>query len=336
MTHRKICSFALLFSLLVAGLIATAASPSGHGVLVVANQGEHTLLVVDPASRTQLASVTVGVNGHEVAASKDGRFAYVPIYGNSVVGRPGTDGSTIDIVDLHTHKLAGSIDLGKPVRPHCAKFGPDGLLYVSAELANAVYVVDVNTRKVVGEIPSGQPETHMLVIAPDGSRAYTANVGSGSVSALDLKSRKLITTIPVAKRVQRISVSVDGHRVFTHDQDSPRIAVIDTTTNKVASWIELPSVAYSSAPTPDGKFLLAASSAGKLFVIDLATLKVTKSADVPSTSGELSVMPDGTVAYLSCPQAGIIAVYNLRSGAFEEPIKLSKGVDGLEWLPASE
>jgi len=44
---------------------------------------EHTVLVVDPESRRELAKVVVGVNGHEVVVSKDGRFAYVPIYGNS-------------------------------------------------------------------------------------------------------------------------------------------------------------------------------------------------------------------------------------------------------------
>ena len=76
------------------------AGPEGSGLLVIANQKEHTVLVVDPDDRRELARVVVGVNGHEVMVSKDGRFAYVPIYGNSGVGRPGTDGSTIDVVDF--------------------------------------------------------------------------------------------------------------------------------------------------------------------------------------------------------------------------------------------
>src|SRR3984957_16670792 len=118
---------------------------SSKGLLVVANQFEHTALIVDPDARKEIAKITVGINGHEVAIAPDGKFAYVPIYGNSGVGKPGTDGDHIDIVDLHTHALAGHIDLGKPVRPHCAKFGPDGLLYVSAELDNAIYAVDTTT-----------------------------------------------------------------------------------------------------------------------------------------------------------------------------------------------
>src|SRR3979490_748389 len=110
---------------------AKPAPPAG-GLMVVANQKEHTLLVVDPDNHRELAKISVGVNGHEVIVSKDSRFAYVPIYGNSGVGKPGTDGSTIDVIDLQGGKLAATIDLGKPLRPHQPTFGPDGLLYVSA------------------------------------------------------------------------------------------------------------------------------------------------------------------------------------------------------------
>ena len=195
---------------------AKPAPPAG-GLLVVANQKEHTLLVIDPDNRRELAKISVGVNGHEVIVSKDSRFAYVPIYGNSGVGRPGTDGSTIDVIDLRERKLAATIDLGKPLRPHRAELGPDGLLYVTAELANAVDVIDPSTRKVLAEIPTGEPQSHMLVLSSDGRRGYTANVGAGSVSVLDLLKRDLITTIPVAKSVQRISISADGLRIFTHD-----------------------------------------------------------------------------------------------------------------------
>src|SRR5947207_10082981 len=93
--------------LLTSGVLRVAKSaPPAGGLLVVANQKEHTLLLVDPDNRRELAKIVVGVNGHEVMASKDGRFAYVPIYGNSGVGRPGTDGSKHDVIELNTQKHA--------------------------------------------------------------------------------------------------------------------------------------------------------------------------------------------------------------------------------------
>jgi DNA-binding beta-propeller fold protein YncE len=310
---------------------AKLGAPAG-GLLVVANQYEHTVLLVDPEKRAAIAKISVGVNGHEVITSKDGRFAYVPIYGNSGVGKPGTDGSTIDVIDLQEGKLAGNIDLGKAVRPHRAEFGPDGLLYVTAELASAVDLVDPSTRKVLAEIPTGQEQSHMLVLSPDGQRGYTANVSAGSVSVLNLAKRSLITTIPVAKIVQRISISADGLSVFTHDQDAPRIAVINTATNKIANWIELPNAAYASEPTQDGRWLLALSMVAKrLFVVDLQTRNVVRSLEVPKGSSEILVRPDGQIAYVSGTGAGKIAVINLRSWEMEESIELTPGVDGLAW-----
>ena len=306
--------------------------PASQGFLFIANQGDHTALVVDLGSRKVLSKIGVDINGHEVAIAPNHHFGYVPIYGNSGVGKPGTDGSTIEVIDLHAGRAVNIIDLGKPLRPHCAKFGPDGLLYVSAELSNAIYVVDPATGKTVAEIPTGAQESHMFVLSPDGKRAYTANVGSGSVSVLDLQNRSLVTIIPVAKTVQRISISTDGRFVFTQDQDAPRIAVIDTATNKLARWIDLPAVAYSSTPTPDGKLLLANAPSGKLFVINLSSENVAGTYPIPEALGEIAVNAAGTRAYVSCPQKGTIEILDIRASKLESPLVLTPGVDGLVWF----
>jgi len=331
--------------LVLLALAATLAMPlgaraqSGSGFLAVANQVDHTALLVDLSTNAVLAKVEVGVNGHELAVSPDRRLAYVPIYGNSGVGKPGTDGHSIDIVDLQKHALAGHIDLGKAVRPHCAKFGPGGYLYVSAELASAVYIVDVNARKVIGEIPTGAIEAHMFVLSPDGHRLYTANVGAGSVSVLDVDNRKLLKVIPVSRQVQRISISPDGRHVYTHDQDSSRIAVIDTATSEVREvrdWIKLPASVYSSAITSDGRSLLANSTSGKLFVWDLQTGKLANTFDIPPANGEISINSSNSRAYVSCPSAGNIQILNLQTWKLEVPLTLTRGVDGLAWFATPE
>src|SRR5207245_6481338 len=132
-----------------------------------------------------------GTTGHEVAASPDGKLAYVPIYGNSGVGKPGTDGSNMVVIDIAARKVVGNVDFGHGVRPHCAVFGPkDGLLYVTTELDKTITIIDPKTLKIVGTIATGQPESHMLAIAPDGGRGYTANVGPGTVSIVALQPRK--------------------------------------------------------------------------------------------------------------------------------------------------
>jgi DNA-binding beta-propeller fold protein YncE len=315
---------------------ANSAPPSSHGLLVVANQREHTALLVDPDTRKEVAKISVGVNGHEVTVDKEGRYAYVPIYGDSGVGKPGSDGNSIDVIDIKARKLAYSIDLGKPLRPHDPHFGPDGLLYVTAELSQSIDAIDPKTRKIVAEVPTGQDESHMFVIRPGPDRvtAYTANVHAGTVSVLDLGQKSLIKTIPVSKIVQRISIQPDGLYVFTHDQESPRIVVIDALSNAISTYIDLPETVYSSEPTPDGHYLVAGGMKGHIFVIDLHTRKLFKTFDAPTALAKTLVRPDGNVAYISFLTAGKIIVLDLKNWKLLPSIDLTPGVDGMDWAAA--
>ncbi len=108
-----------------AALTAAATPPPPRpitGFLLVANKGEHTLGIIDPVAGKQVAVIDEsGVTGHEVIASPDGRTAYVPIYGNSGVGRPGSDGQTMDVIDIASRKRVATIDFGRPERPHCPR-----------------------------------------------------------------------------------------------------------------------------------------------------------------------------------------------------------------------
>jgi YVTN family beta-propeller protein len=312
----------------------SAINETSKGWLLVANKADATLGIVDPATGQQVAVVPEGgITGHEVVASADGKMAFVPIYGNSGVGRPGTDGSSIAVIDLATRKVSAHIDLGKGLRPHCAVIGPkNGMLYVTTELAEAITVIDPHTLKVTGTIPTGSAQSHMLAISTDGKRGYTANVGPGTVSAIDLEAKKVIAVIPVSSETQRISISTDNRMVFTADQKQARLAVIDTATNTVKSWVTLPDVAYGTAVTPDGKWLLITQMAtSKVVVLDLATMKIAKTFDVLPTPQEIIVRPDNKRAYISCDKSAKIAVLNLETWRIDTPIATGNGTDGLAW-----
>lgn len=315
-------------------LSAAVAAQSSSGLLLVANKGNNTLGIIDPVAGKQIAEIPEeGVTGHEIAASPDGKLAYVPIYGNSGVGQPGTDGSNMVVIDLAARKIVGNVDFGKGVRPHLPMFNPkDGLLYVSTELEKSITIIDPKTLKIVGAVPTNQAESHMFAFTRDGRRAYTANVGPGTVSVLDLDARRVVTVIPVSGQVQRISLSVDDTMAFTSDVTKPQLAVIDTATNKVKTWVPLPGLGYGSAATADGKWLvIALPLVPAVAAVDLTTMKVAHTISLPVRPQEVLISPDQKVAYASVDHEAKIAVISLSDWKAEKFIDAGPNVDGLAW-----
>jgi DNA-binding beta-propeller fold protein YncE len=309
---------------------------AGAQTLLVVNQGDSNTSIVDPVSGREVATVadhTPGVHGHEVAASANGRMAFVPIYGSSGVGKPGIDGREMLVIDIPSRAIVGHIDFGHGVRPHYPVLDPlSGLLYVTTELDKTVTVVDPQTKKIVGTVPTGQPESHMLALSHDGRRGYTANVGPGTISVLDLQGRKTIVVIPVSGNVQRISISADDKWVFTADQTKPQLAVIDTATDHVKRWIELPGLGYGTAATPDGNWLLVAIPSKNLVaVVDVKKMEVVRRVEVANSPQEILIRPNAKIAYVSCMGSGQVAVVDLTQWKVQKLIAAGKGADGLAW-----
>lgn len=304
-----------------------------HAHLLVAQKGDASLGIVDPAAGKLVGSVPEGgFTGHEVTASPDGRFAYVPIYGDSGVGKPGTNGTKMVVIDIAAKKIVGDVDFGKGVRPHMPIFGKDGMLYVTTELNQTVSIIDPKTLKIIGSIPTGQPESHMLALSHDGKHGYTANVGPGTVSVLDIPGRKEVGIIKISSHTQRIAISPNDHWVFTADQAKPQLAVINTATNKVSAWVPLEGIAYGTAPTLDGKFLVVTiPTQNKVAIVDLNTMKVARSVDTPPDPQEVLMRPDGKVAYVSCVGSHKIAEVDLASWTVKRTIEDGPNSDGIAW-----
>ena len=318
-------------------LLAIAADSKPAGTLITANQGDNTLSFIDLASGNVAA--TVGEEGrvkvHELLLLPDGKTLFAPIYGDSGVGKAGSDGSELLVFDVPTRKVIHVIDFGKGLRPHDPVYDAKRkVVYVTTEIQQAITAVDAKTFKVLYTVPTGQPESHMFILSHDGRFGYTANVGPGTVSVMDMEAHKLITTIPVAAHIQRIAISNDDKTVFVSDTGTPRLAAIDTATRAVRGWVDLASQGYGAAATSDGKYLaICMPNAGAVGLVDLQSMKMIKKIDVSGKPQELLLSPDGTRAWASTFGPSQVAEIDTASWTLTRELPAGPRNDGLAWTP---
>src|SRR6185312_4919458 len=90
----RVAALAASTSALLAGQ-ARAQQGGPIGTLVVSNMNDNTATVIDAGSGRVLATLPTGEGPHEVAVSRDGRWAVVSNYG--VRGKPGNSITVIDV-----------------------------------------------------------------------------------------------------------------------------------------------------------------------------------------------------------------------------------------------
>src|SRR4030095_4250759 len=99
-TRKLLVALALAF----AETILSAQTPSP--ALLILNKNDNTLSIFDPAAKKAVATVSTGEGPHEVAASEDGKLAFVTNYG------PRASGNTLSVIDISARKELGRLDLG--------------------------------------------------------------------------------------------------------------------------------------------------------------------------------------------------------------------------------
>jgi YVTN family beta-propeller protein len=110
------------------------------------------------------------------------------------------------------------------------------------------------------------------------------------------------------------------------------MAVIDTATNKVKTWVPLSGLGYGAALTTDGRWLLMPIPDKNLVdVVDLTAMKVAHTVAVGADPQEVLASPGGKVAYVSCMGSNQVAEIDLATWKVTRSIATGKGSDGLGW-----
>jgi YVTN family beta-propeller protein len=176
--------------------VATIELPEGarpHGLkalsdgrLLVTAEGLKELFIVDPKARRVTARVpTARETSHMVAASADGKRAYVANIGSG----------SVTVVDLGEAKVIKDIPTGEGAEG--IAITPDSReVWVVNRSADTVSIVDTKTLEVAATLKVPQFPIR-IKITPDGKRALVSCAKSGDVAVIDVVGRKEVKRIPI-------------------------------------------------------------------------------------------------------------------------------------------
>jgi DNA-binding beta-propeller fold protein YncE len=140
------------------------------------------------------------------ALSRDGRWLYVASAGR----RSDHRGGTIAVIDTASHKTVDFIAVDEA--PENLAVDPEGLLYVNHYHSNSICVVDPGTHCGIAIALDDAPID--VAVRPDSVFIYTANLHS--VTAIHT-SPAATESVAIGELQRRISISVDGRRLYATD-----------------------------------------------------------------------------------------------------------------------
>ncbi len=311
---------------LVTALGAAAPSPA----LLVLNKADNALAIVDPVSGKVMGLVPTGESPHEVAASSDGKLAFVANYGSQ------NPGNTISVIDLSARKELRRVDLGPLGRPHGLDFA-DGKLYFTSEAAKLIGRYDPVSNKVDWMVGTGQDGTHMVILSKDSRLIFTSNGGSNTISEMEQVGGRTgwtETQIPVGKRPEALDLSPDGKEFWTAHGGDGGVSIIDVAGKKVIQTLDVHTKGSNRLKfTPDGKMVLISDDAGgELVVLDAGTRKEIKRIAIGKGPEGILIVPDGSRAYIACSRDNQVAILDLKTLEVMGHLSTGKNPDGMAWV----
>ncbi|MCI0707353.1 MAG: beta-propeller fold lactonase family protein [Ignavibacteriae bacterium] len=340
-----------ILSLMTGSLFAQSGTPASRqtaptvvGTLIVLNKSDHTVTLIDAASKKSLATIPTGKHPHEVAISPDGTLAVVADYGNGP-----NPGNTLTVIDIPGMKQLKTVSLGDYRRPHGIEWVKDNTVAVTVEANKALLLVDIQEGNVLHAIVTGENVSHMVVVTKDLSKAFVANIGSGTTTVLDLNANKKLADIETGAGAEGIAITPDGKEVWVTNRSANTVSVIDAATHNVLATLESKAFPIRVKITPDGKHALVSSAqSGEVVVFDVKERKEIRRIKMefsPVNDADqrlfgsqfgtslvpvgILIEPSGSFAYVANTQADVVTVIDMMEWKIADRLVAGKEPDGL-------
>jgi YVTN family beta-propeller protein len=283
----------------------------------VTNEASDTVSVIDTATNTVTATITVGDAPQGVAVSPNGSRAYVTNFGSD----------TVSVINTATNTVSATITVGNG--PVGVAVSPDGSrAYVTNAISNTVSVINTATNTVaatitVGGLPQG------VAVSPAGTRAYVANGGSSTVSVINTATNTVSATIALGVAPRGVAVSPDNSTVYVTSPVADTVSVIDTASNTVIATITVGDNPQGVAVSPDGtRAYVTNFGSDTVSVINTATNTVAATIAGNDPRG-VAVSPDNSTVYVANSGSGKVSVIGTATNTVIATITVGSGPFGV-------
>jgi YVTN family beta-propeller protein len=261
------------------GLVASADGKQMFITIENSNGDEGEFLWFDPAADTVTKRMKIGPRPNQLACTPDGKIAYVPcddatwwvidtvkgvvLKKISTGGRPhntlcssdgkrmylGPKGSYhVLIADAVNHKLIGEIPTSDAPRPITLSRN-EKRLYANVDTLIGFEIADVEKRRVIHRVEAEVPEellrkasrSHGIGLRPDEKELWMCDVYHDRTYVFDLSSEppKQTAAIVMKGGGYWMCFSPDGKFCYISERIGDSVAVIDTSSKKVVTRIEV-------------------------------------------------------------------------------------------------
>jgi 6-phosphogluconolactonase (cycloisomerase 2 family) len=303
--------------------------------IILTAKNDERVEFYDGATHRRLAALDMPAPVHELALTPE--RAYGTVYGGGIFGKNKDPDHRVVVVDLSAREIDGFIDVGAYLAPHGIMFGADGLLWVTAEMNDAIVGIDVKRRKVVGAIDTGGA-AHWLTVSPDGTQAYVSHKQTPRLAIVDLLKRRVAGEVSIPNRCEGLALSKDGRLLYVASHALAELNVVDTRTEKLVRSIRVEWGGEDKTQlrrvrvSPDERWLLLSSHVdGNVAIFSLPDLEQTALVEVGKAPMGFGFPAVADRALVCNHDDGVVSMLDLAAGAVTASFDTGMGCEFVEY-----
>ena len=312
---------------LVARYAERPLADSARGLVAVALSARDSVALFDAGTLERVATLPVGKTPHEIAASPDGRRAYVA----------DARDTSITVIEAHgTPRVAATWGLPDSIRVHDLSASADGRTVWAVSGGRQIALeLDAATGRVRRRFALSRPGSWLIDARGATDPVVVAHLEGAAVTVIDPVTGRQSVLEAREGEIDAVA-NPGGDQVWSVNMRDGQVTVYDRRSGRTLSREHAGSEAGRVLFTPDGRtVLVVASGDSALVALDARTRQRVGAARVPRGPKVLALSADGRRAYLTHPEGETLTMVDLATMAVLRTVPVPGTPDGVAVLGES-